>query len=717
MTQAPEHNRLPGTFGWGTVREKEQQRIKDRRKASRPAYETPSRTCYVKSIDRALKTRDRLLDRHYRLVDEHNAPDEPIGLAALALSGGGVRSATFNLGVLQRLHELGILQKLDYLSTVSGGGYIGSSLIAYATAAPQETFPFPKRRRDQPGEGLVLRHLRQSSSYLVARGWLDAVVAGLALLGGMLANILILLPYLVILAVVALLQAAHLESANPIGVAVVASCVVLLTAFGYVLVEAGRGQRERSWDRRESVGRWWARLGAVALLLAALNIQPVLLHAAKDAVEHVTWQGLAATVSGGGLVAGILSAAGSLSASPILRRPLLAFSLVVVVLLLLWILFAGLGIAMLTAAENVDIWYVANLGMLASILLFALGRLLPMNCGSLHGFYRDRLSRAYFFKPHETGKSSLDPFDECQLSNIAFEVEHAPYLLMNACLNVSDTPRRREDLKDDYVRPGRRGTFFLFSREAVGNDSLGYVSASKFEEENGLKGGSLATAMAISGAAFGANMGYSTYAAAVFLLTLLNVRTARWVRYPDRRTFGPGLQRLMGDFAYLTLTREAISRFDSRSGTLLLSDGGHIDNLGLYQLFKRRCTLVIACDAEADPSYKFEGLAAAVRLAKIDLNVEVDIGYAQLAAISEGKRHFAVGEIRYPEGTVGSLIYLKSSLTDEVLRDVSLLNYHRSNADFPHETTADQFFSERQFEAYRSLGYAVCERVFEGPEQ
>jgi hypothetical protein len=330
----------------------------------------------------------------------------------------------------------------------------------------------------------------------------------------------------------------------------------------------------------------------------------------------------------------------------------------------------------------------------------------------LHGFYRDRLSKAYFFKPHTPNAHCLEPFDDCQLSGV--DVERLPYLLVNACLNVSDAPSPDEDLSREYVRPGRRGTFFLFSRKAVGNDALGYVSASTFERDNGLSG-SLATAMAISGAAFGANMGYKTNPAAVLLLTLLNVRIGRWVKFPPRRASKPRLQRLLGDYAYLTLAREAVARFDNGSGDLLLSDGGHVDNLGLYQLLKRRCSLVIAADAEADPEYAFEGLAAAVRLAKIDLDVTVDIDYAHLAAIRAGKRHFAVGRIRYPDAPAGTLIYLKSSLTDEALRDVSLLYYHRSNPSFPHETTADQFFSEQQFEAYRSLGYCVCSRTFEGP--
>src|ERR1700760_2933983 len=56
-------------------------------------------------------------------VDQHSAP-----LSALCLSGGGIRSAVFGLGVLQGLQRFGLLEQFHYLSTVSGGGYIGGWL-------------------------------------------------------------------------------------------------------------------------------------------------------------------------------------------------------------------------------------------------------------------------------------------------------------------------------------------------------------------------------------------------------------------------------------------------------------------------------------------------------------------------------------------------------------------------------------------------------------
>ena len=72
-----------------------------------------------------------------------------LNLLGLAFSGGGIRSATFNLGVLQALSKIGLLKQVDYLSTVSGGGYIGSWLaggFAATRTKSQRAAPSPPRR-------------------------------------------------------------------------------------------------------------------------------------------------------------------------------------------------------------------------------------------------------------------------------------------------------------------------------------------------------------------------------------------------------------------------------------------------------------------------------------------------------------------------------------------------------------------------------------------
>ena len=76
---------------------------------------------------------------------EHAAIDSvrPAGrygsYTALCLSGGGIRSATFSLGILQGLCRARILEQVDYLSTVSGGGYIGGWLSAWIRRSSIDT--------------------------------------------------------------------------------------------------------------------------------------------------------------------------------------------------------------------------------------------------------------------------------------------------------------------------------------------------------------------------------------------------------------------------------------------------------------------------------------------------------------------------------------------------------------------------------------------------
>ena len=73
-------------------------------------------------------------------------------ITGLALSGGGVRSATFNLGILQAMERHEVLKNVDYLSTVSGGGYIGSSYTWFASQKNGE-FPFGTRLNDHDKTG------------------------------------------------------------------------------------------------------------------------------------------------------------------------------------------------------------------------------------------------------------------------------------------------------------------------------------------------------------------------------------------------------------------------------------------------------------------------------------------------------------------------------------------------------------------------------------
>src|SRR3989440_5702012 len=112
----------------------------------------------------------------------------------LALSGGGVRSAAFSLGVLQALNHYNVLRNVDYLSTVSGGGYVGCALTAtmtctegkfvFGNAPPGGGEQAASEIADTPSVG----HLRNYSNYLVPRGLWD-IITGLAIvMRGLVAN-------------------------------------------------------------------------------------------------------------------------------------------------------------------------------------------------------------------------------------------------------------------------------------------------------------------------------------------------------------------------------------------------------------------------------------------------------------------------------------------------------------------------------------------------
>jgi len=151
---------------------------------------------------------------------------------------------------------------------------------------------------------------------------------------------------------------------------------------------------------------------------------------------------------------------------------------------------------------------------------------------------------------------------------------------------------------------------------------------------------------------------------------------------------------------------------NERSAYLNLSDGGHFENLGLYELVRRRCRFIIAVDGEEDPTYCFESLGSAVRKCRADFGIEIDINPRPITpGEKDSSSHWALGRIRYPEpnSEPGWLLYLKASITGDEPADVE--EYRRKNAEFPQQPTSNQFFSESQFEAYRELGLHVCQAV------
>jgi hypothetical protein len=152
---------------------------------------------------------------------------------------------------------------------------------------------------------------------------------------------------------------------------------------------------------------------------------------------------------------------------------------------------------------------------------------------------------------------------------------------------------------------------------------------------------------------------------------------------------------------------------------LNVSDGGHIENMGLYELLRRRCKFIVCVDGEADPESTFHGQLTLVRHAQIDLGVRIEPHLDEMRPDPKSrysKTHAQLFRIKYPDRNgdmpagIGLMLYLKLSLTGD---EAELLKRYRLvQPDFPHQSTIDQFYDEEQFEAYRQLGVHVAEGTF-----
>ena len=196
------------------------------------------------------------------------------------------------------------------------------------------------------------------------------------------------------------------------------------------------------------------------------------------------------------------------------------------------------------------------------------------------------------------------------------------------------------------------------------------------------------------------------------LLSVFNVRLGRWCGNPRHPK---AWRKASPRFGGLALLKEVFGTLDSRASFLNVSDGGHFENLGIYELVRRRCHVVVAVDAACDPEYQFEDLANAIRKCSADFGVGIEIDLAALRP-PKGKSQALPVAFRgrlhpLPErAQPGILIYIKASQSGDESSDVrEYADCHRS---FPHESTSDQFFDENQFESYRELGRHIGLKVF-----
>jgi hypothetical protein len=534
----------------------------------------------------------------------------------------------------------------------------------------------------------------------------------------------------------------------------------------------------------EAVREWWGRLGGW-LLLSGISWLAIFWTALylPDFIEHsalvgTTWKKISAEYL---TPAWILSTLISLLAGKSKRsgKPGEQTALDAAAKVGPYVFTAGLFCWMSYAISYIQgqvPWTVSQLWVRVGACLgiaALMARRVDINLFSMHLFYRNRLVRCYLGASNEARSpnrfTGFDPNDDLPLKDfLPGKGYDGPYPIFNASLNLTkgqelawqerkaesfvmtpkycgydvwleeqDSPMLSRETAEDSKRRAHKRTQDKppgWWEQRWGTlERFGYRNTEMYafpSSRPGWVGPKLGLAMGVSGAAASPNMGFYSSPPVAFLLTVFNVRLGQWLGNP-RHSKTSGRPTPLFGLPYLA--NELLGRTDDHARYVYLSDGGHFDNLGLYELVKRRCGLIVVCDAEEDKDYKFAGLGNAIRKCRTDMGIDIDLDVSEITPKEKdsdngkdknknkdglSQKHCAIGTIHYEYADMnaprGTIIYFKASLTGDEHTDLKNYKKTKKHASFPHESTIDQWFSESQFESYRQLGYHEVRTSIQG---
>ncbi|GAA5127477.1 patatin-like phospholipase family protein [Haloechinothrix salitolerans] len=685
--------------------------------------------------------------------------DDTVGFC---LSGGGIRAASVAMGALQTLRSE--LLGARYLVSVSGGGYTAGALQQSLTGAVRD--PRFAIARDVE----VLRepehayqhgtaeenHVRRRSAYLADTPW-EVVTALGVVARGLLLSLFMLFAPAVVLGVLAgwFYQAVPI---TPIGDVVarprvgalyllVALVVLtfLLSLFGH---GAAAGKPEGRWARQAATGLTWLTLVVAALTL----VVPSLIGVVASVLSRT---GMAVEV-GGPVGTVVLTYVATLVAvlwkhrttirnsrdaaravtgavpSGLLQRVFVV--LTTALLGLAWLLlFAG---SATTSGEAAALWTALGVG----VALLVVGFVFDETSLSLHPFYRERLARTFAVRTvrrERDGRVVAVPYPSTERTSLSTygTVKDGltfPEVIFAAAAHLTGESR---------TPPGLNCVSYTMSARWVGGPDVGWVATRQLEDvvtTRFRRDLTVQGAVAISGAAFASSMGRAARWYQV-LLAVSGARLGTWLPNPGflhaaRQASAEWTRRRLPVARRLPYLLKEIFGIHPYADRLLhVTDGGHYDNLGLVELFRRRCTKIYCIDASADEPPTATALAEALRLARHELGVQVVLDQIWPSDAEPGsgtplppedplatlnarlvKNPIITGTVLYPpesglDGVTGRIVIAKARLWPEL--PYSLLSYAAKHPEFPHDSTGDQWFGEGKFSAYTELGRRLGERA------
>lgn len=664
----------------------------------------------------------------------------------VACSGGGIRSAAFTLGAMQALGESDELRdRVTHVTAVSGGSYVaGAMRILQSESSEDVARPFA------PGSPEA-RHLRNRTNYL-APGFMGKVRAVTRWSRGVMLNLVVLgIGLWVVARPVGWLVSSdvlypeleHLD--NPADAVLARSwlAAAVLTIVALVAASIPQTRRTTDDDKRNALYRYSDQLLRSVAIVLVLHI----------AIPYSFWMGSA-------LTSGLSSVAGSLFAVAVAGGAGYA------VLRSIVAPYAG-GIARAVAGLVVPVVVVGSFVALSTHA--ALGRWPPWltigtyaaavlallwlshrdaEAWSLHPFYKRRLGEAFalrrqrsteHFDPagHSAGDAGID-IDNVHPADLKWLSEASDNT--QSRLNREALTRRELTIcaaanvcRDVLTPPGRNALSFTFSEATTGVADAGFeafrTTSSRMQAQMDREGRrddfTLLGAMSISGAAVSPAMGRYTNRSFQALLAMLNVRLGVWlpnpVRLPAMSTNRVRKPRIVPYFF-----KEMLGLHSLADDYLYVTDGGHWDNLGLVELLRHRCRVVICLDAGGDGPGSFNGIGQAMSLAGTELGAKMHFSPERLRCPEASKTWYgkrrrpslapanhAYGTIEYagdPEPAV--FIYCRTAVTKDASWAVRA--YQERHPEFPCHSTLTVMFDDERFEAYRTLGEQVVREAIEG---
>ncbi|PCK78482.1 GMC oxidoreductase [Rhizobium sophoriradicis] len=796
-------------------------------------------------------------------------PEDCVGVA---LSGGGIRSATYALGVLQALAATRILRRVDFLSSASGGGYAAGFLGRLFTRIDPETPDRIERIEAVIADpnASEIWWLRRYADYLIGNGRSD-VQMDVAIIARNIAAVLFCVGALFLgcLGLLRWLSDRSLPAREwtIAGVAIspwwIVSAAVLLLA---VLPIAASYWLTPSTGSRSPYSRFgalgWAVLlgcafaafgvdgfGGPALLAVTVLLLAWLWHEAVRwrIPAHRTGSGAFATLYRNRLSRALGSAllilvatvgfvlldsaarfaAGS-EASPVMAGSVLAVPPILLLLrpLARWLFQQELAGA--DAKISMKVLVAAFAFAFAAFLIFTLDVLAHsaferslatgawmtlsalavslaagqavnfLNLSSLQQLLTQKVTRTFLgasnrWRVHPTGTDAPVPIqvsdddDDVDFDDYHPEQRGGPLHLVNVCINQTVDHISGRQLRENKglamclgpggisVGPQYHAVWEARSKElAAGKAAVRALPVAPDPHKFHVLGqwsSDVATVerltlgrwLAISAASLSTGAGRNSSLPQSLMLGLLNVRLGYWWdsginadQRPGR--YPPGLWRRIKSLPAFVFSAQGMllnewrNRFQGPSARRwYLSDGGHFDNTGLYELIRRRLPFIIAVDASQDENYDMGDLATLMRQVRVDFNAEfawLDPGPTASAkagwqGIDSAARPAALpdwikGLVCHPErlgslaqikrdgpacgalarvdyrdapGRNSWLLLIKANLAPALPADVR--NYAVTHESFPHQATIDQFFDDDQWESYRSLGVCAGKAIFE----